>query len=162
MKNCKTLSSCFEDWPAPQMNIRSSPQARLPHAKPQMVICYIAGAACALGNAKLSQSPRVVMPRYYLSGRVPSQNSVSTCLLHMRRYGLVFRFRQRTSTFSLQEELKQGVVRRHQIQGAFAFGVLGLDVCSEVHEQAGQLPIGRPRHGMQRGLQVSAQVHICS
>lgn len=143
------------------MNIRSSKQACLPHAK-QMVIYYITSAVCTLWNTNLSQFPHLVMARYDLFCRVTSQNSVSTCLLHIRLYGLVLRFRQRRSTFSLQEELKQRVVWRHQIQGTFAFGILGLDVCSEVHEQAGQLPTGRPSHCMKRGLQVSASVHICS
>ena len=77
-------------------------------------------------------------------------------------YGLGPRLGQGGSTFTLQEDLSQRALWRHQLQGTFAISVPGLGVRSKIHEQDGQLPIGCPGRCVKRGVQTSAFVHTCS
>lgn len=145
------------------MSIRSSKQPVSNMPKSRMVIYYITSTVpCRILN--YLSSPRFVKAENNLFHKTRSQNSVSTCLLLEPTgvYGLGLSFRQRRSTFSLQEELAQGALWRHQLQGTVAFSIPGLGVCSKVHEQAGQLPTGRPGHRVQRGIQPPALVHARS
>ena len=128
----------------------------------RMVVYYAASTVPCMLN--YLSSPRLGNRGHDLFNRMQSQNLVkhlAPARAHGSLYKLRLRFRQRRSTFSLQE-LDQGALWRHQFQGSFAFSIPGLGVCSKVQEQTDQLPARCPGHCMKRGVQPPALVHIHS